>query len=94
MSKITDIKQKISHMEAGEFQELCDAYLYRQGYRNIHSLGLQSGTRKTTKGIPDTYFTQVNGKYILVMYTAQITGNTYKKIYDDIHDCFIVKKIT
>jgi len=88
MSKLTDIKQKINQLDGGKFQVLCDAYLSKQGYKNIFPLGMKSGTHKTTKGIPDTYFTEVDGKYILVMYTSQITGDTYKKILDDIQDCF------
>ena len=78
MSKLTDIKQRISQMDGGEFQELCDAYLSKLGYKNIHSLGMKSGTHKTTKGIPDTYFTEVDGKYILVMYTTQVTGDVFE----------------
>ena len=88
MSKLTDIKQKISQMDGGEFQELCDAYLSKHGYRNIHSLGMKSGTHKTTKGIPDTYFTLVDGRYVLVMYTTQVTGDVLSKIEDDLKECF------
>lgn len=86
MSKLTDIKQKILQLDGGAFQELCDAYLYKLGYANVLSLGMKSGTMKTTKGIPDTYFLDPCGKYIFVMYTTQ-QSNVYEKIYEDICDC-------
>jgi hypothetical protein len=54
MSKLTDIKQKISQLDGGAFQELCDAYLSKLGYTGIVALGMKAGTKKTTKGIPDT----------------------------------------
>jgi len=86
MSKLTDIRQKILQLDGGAFQELCDAYLSKSGYENILSLGTKSGTTKTTKGIPDTYFFNSREKYIFVMYTTQQSG-LYKKIYEDICDC-------
>ena len=88
MSKLTDIKQKIIQLDGGEFQELCDAYLSKLGYRNIRSLGMKPDTHKTTKGIPDTYFIDDNDKYILVMYTTQLAGSVFNKILADVKDCF------
>lgn len=86
MSKLTDIKQKILQLDGGPFQELCDAYLSKLGYKEILSLGMKSGTMKTTKGIPDTYFLKSRDKYIFVMYTTQ-QSKLYEKVYDDICDC-------
>lgn len=91
MSKLTDIKQKILQLDGGAFQELCDAYLYRLGYVNVLSLGMKSGTMKTTKGIPDTYFLDSGGKYIFVMYTTQ-QSNVHVKIHEDICDCLNPEK--
>lgn len=91
MSKLTDIKQKILQLDGGPFQELCDAYLYKLGYENVLSLGMKSGTMKTTKGIPDTYFHDPRGKYIFVMYTTQ-QSNIYEKIHADICDCLKTEK--
>ena len=56
MSKLTDIKNRINQMDGGAFQNLCDAYLSYKGYRNVYSLGMNTGTDKTAKGNPDTYF--------------------------------------
>ncbi|WP_407306364.1 hypothetical protein [Desulfosporosinus sp. SB140] len=91
MSRLTDIKQKILQLDGGPFQELCDAYLSKRGYKGILSLGMKSGTTKTTKGIPDTYFLKSGNKYILVMYTTQQT-NWFKKVSEDISDCLNPEK--
>ncbi|MDV0446459.1 hypothetical protein MsAg5_02980 [Methanosarcinaceae archaeon Ag5] len=92
MPKLTEIKQKISQLDGGSFQELCDAYLSMQGYLNIHALGMKPGTHKTTKGTPDTYFiSETGGKYIFVTYTTQQSA-LYEKIKDDIESCFDEEK--
>lgn len=92
MSLITDIKQKIETIGPGEFQEFCDAVLSKiYPGSNIHSLGMKSGTGKTTTGNPDSYFRIENGdlagKYILVAYTTQTSGGIYNKIKEDIEKC-------
>ena len=71
MSKLTDIKYRIDHLDGGAFQNLCDAYLCCRGYGTGYSLGMNTGTDKTAKGNPDTYFLTTNDKYVLVMYTIQ-----------------------
>lgn len=71
MSSITDIKRKILELAAGQFQELCDTLLAKHGYGTLHGLGMQAGTGNTTKGNPDSYFRQANGKYVFVAYTTQ-----------------------
>lgn len=89
MSKLTDIEQQITQLEGGAFQRMCDCYLSAEfGYKNPVALGSQAGTNKTTKGTPDTYFTTNDGKYIFVVYTAQATGDVFKKIFADIKSCF------
>jgi len=91
MSRLNDIKQKILQLDGGTFQNLCDIYLCKLGYENVMSLGMKSGTNKTTKGIPDTYFYNSSGKYILAMYTTQ-QSNIYNKIHEDIIDCLNAEK--
>lgn len=87
MSKLTDIKFKIDQLDGGAFQNLCDAYLYCRGYGTGYSLGMYTGTDKTAKGNPDTYFCTANNKYVFVMYTTQKT-NFLKKAIEDIQKCF------
>lgn len=83
---IETIKQKILQLDAGSFQNLCDSYLAKIGYQDIVSLGGKAGTRKTTLGTPDTYFSTPDGKYIFVEYTTQ-TGDLFKKIKKDLAKC-------
>ena len=91
MANIESIKQKILQLDAGSFQNLCDSYLYKTGYPSIVSLGGEAGTRKTTLGTPDTYFTASNGKYVFVEYTTQRT-NLFAKISDDLEKCLDTAK--
>ena len=83
---IETIKQKILQLDAGSFQNLCDSYLAKIGYQDIVSLGGKAGTRKTTLGTPDTYFSTPDGKYIFVEYTTQ-TRDLFKKIKKDLAKC-------
>mgnify|MGYP002515378074 CR=1 FL=1 len=87
MSKLTDIKRKIDELDGGAFQNLCDAYLYCKGYGNGYSLGMHTGTDKTAKGNPDTYFLTADNKYVFVMYTTQKT-DFVQKATEDIEKCF------
>ena len=91
MSKLNDIKRKIDELDGGAFQNLCDAYLACKGYKNGYSLGMYTGTDKTAKGNPDTYFVTDNGKYVFVMYTTQKTSFV-SKAKEDIDKCFDEEK--
>ena len=73
MPNATDIKYRIDCLDGGEFQTLCDAYLCCRGYGTGYSLGMKTGTNKTAKGNPDTYFLSADGKYIFSMCTTQQT---------------------
>ncbi len=86
MATITDIKAKICQLSPAQFQEYCDDFLYRKGYRNVHSYGMKPGTGKTTIGNPDTYFRLDNGKYVFVAYTTQ-QASIYDKLLEDIEKC-------
>ena len=88
---VLDIKGKILELGPGEFQNMCNEILYRQGYKNINQLGSHTLSNKTTKGTPDT-FASDNGKYIAVEYTTQTDGLA-GKIEDDINKCVQVFKI-
>lgn len=89
MAVIDEIKQRILQLDAGSFQSMCDRYLSKIGYPNIVSLGTQAGTQKTTRGTPDTYFFDANGKYVFVEYTTQQSGLS-GKIKSDIQKCLDV----
>ena len=91
MSTLTLIKDKIMQLDGGHFQELCDAYLTRLGYKNMHSLGTKAGTHKSTKGVPDAYFMTEDNKYVLAAYTTQQTVS-FSKLKNDIADCLNPQK--
>lgn len=91
MSKLTDIKRRIDELDGGEFQNLCDAYLCCKGYGNGYSLGMYTGTNKTAKGNPDTYFLTADNKYVFVMYTTQ-KADFFNKAIEDMKKCFDYEK--
>lgn len=91
MPKLTDIKNRINQMDGGAFQNLCDACLSYKGYKNVYSLGMHTGTDKTAKGNPDTYFLTSDNKYVFVMYTTQ-KSDFLKKATEDIDKCFDPQK--
>lgn len=92
MSEFTDIESRIKQLDGGAFQNLCDAYLFCEGYgREICALGMKAGTNKTAKGTPDTYLRTENGKYVLAMYTTQ-ERNFLKKALEDLEKCFDPEK--
>lgn len=46
MAVLTEIKNAISFLDDGEFQEFCDIILKKSGYGVIHGLGMKAGTKK------------------------------------------------
>lgn len=88
MSKINQIQKAIIELEGGAFQKLFDDYLIRKyNYNNFHPLGVQEGTNKTTKGIPDSYAITEDGQYILIMY-GSVKKDAYNKLKKDILSCY------
>lgn len=86
-----DIKieiKKISKLEGGRFQNMCNQLLDEMGYK-IHPLGSHDKSDKTTPGTPDTFFLKED-YYTLVEYTTQ-ENNVFKKIKNDVEKC--IKKI-
>lgn len=89
MSKINEIENAILQIEGGRFQKMVDQYLYRKyKYNNMHSLGSQQGTDKTTKGVPDSYSLREDGKYIAIMYgTYSGQAASFSKVKNDLESC-------
>lgn len=88
MSNINLIQSKILELGGGAFQKLFDEYLYkRYRFKNIQTLGVQTGTNKPTKGIPDSYVLTDDGKYILINY-GSVSAQPARKIRDDILSSF------
>lgn len=92
MSKLNDIQSAILQMEGGRYQKMMDCYLYRKfEFSNITSLGSETGTDKPTKGTPDAFVRNANGKYTFVMY-GTVQNQSYSKIHDDILACLSEEK--
>ena len=88
MGRINLIQSKILDLEGGAFQKLFDEYLYkRYKFNNIQTLGVQTGTNKPTKGIPDSYVLTDDGKYILINY-GSVEAQPARKIKEDIQYCY------
>ena len=93
MNNINFIQNAIMQLEGGAFQKLFDAYLYKKyKFNNIQTLGVQTGTNKTTKGTPDAYVLTDDKKYILINY-GTVSSQSAKKIRDDILSCYDKSKL-
>lgn len=94
MNNINFIQNAIMQLEGGAFQKLFDAYLYKKyKFNNIQTLGVQTGTNKTTKGTPDSYVLTNDKKYILINY-GTVSSQSAEKIRDDILSCFDKSKLS
>lgn len=93
MSNVEYIQSKILEMSGGAFERLFDAYLYKKyGFNNIQTLGVQTGTNKTTSGTPDSYVVTDDGKYILIT-CGSVKRNAFQKIKSDILACLDNSKV-
>lgn len=84
MSKINSIQNAILQLEGGAFQSLVDEYLYKKyQFDNIQTLGVETGTNKPTKGVPDSFVLTKDKKYILINYGSvkERTADKIKKIF-------------
>lgn len=94
LKKINFIQSAIIQLEGGAFQKLFDAYLYKKyKFKNIQTLGVQTGTNKTTKGTPDAYVLTDEGNYILINY-GTVRSQSAAKIKADILSCFEQSKLS
>ena len=94
MSNVNLIQSAIMQLEGGTFQKLFDEYLYKKyKFKNIQTLGVQTGTNKPTKGTPDSYVLTDDEKYILINY-GSVSSQPAEKIRDDILSCFHKAKLS
>jgi len=91
MSKLNEIQQRLSKIDATRFHKLVDTYLNKKYFYSIHSTGTKIGEDKPRKGTPDTLITLESGEYIFVEYTTQKT-KIKDKFLDDISKCLDVDK--
>lgn len=94
LSNVNLIQSAIMQLEGGAFQKLFDEYLYKKyKFKNIQTLGVQTGTNKPTKGTPDSYVLTDDGKYILINY-GTVSSQPAEKIREDIVSCFDKAKLS
>lgn len=94
MKNVNFIQSAIMQLDGGAFQKLFDAYLYKKyKFKNIQTLGVQTGTNKTTKGTPDSYVLTDEGNYILINY-GTVKLQSADKIRADILSCFEQSKLS
>jgi len=94
LKNVNFIQSAIMQLEGGAFQKLFDAYLYKKyKFKNIQTLGVQTGTNKTTKGTPDSYILTDEGNYILINY-GTVRSQSAAKIKADILSCFEQSKLS
>lgn len=92
MSKINEIQKAILELDGGSYQKLLDMYLFeRYSYDNIQPRGMQLGTNKPVKGIPDSFVAHSDGEYSLIMY-GTVQAQSFKKMKEDILKCLDVKQ--
>lgn len=92
MSRINDIQNAIKQLEGGAFHKMIDDYIYKKwNYNNIGSYGIQPGTNKSIKGVPDSYVLHSDGTYTLLMYGT--SSDSVKKIEKDIADALNPDKL-
>ena len=93
MVKINTVENALLEMNGGEFHNLMDEYVRKKfNCRNLQSLGVQLGTNKSTKGTPDSYSKNEDGKYTLFMYST-VNTSSFEKLKDDIESCFNIDKV-
>lgn len=93
MSKVNTIQNAILQLEGGAFQSLIDEYLYKKyHFENIQTLGVETGSHKPTKGIPDSYVVMKDNRYILINY-GSVKHRPDEKIKNDIMSCFDKSKL-
>ncbi len=92
MGNLNQIKSKLSEMEGGAFQRLCDDWLHRKGFKNITPIGMMAKTNRVAKGTPDSLVIAPNEKYVFCEYTVQ-QKRLAEKLEKDIYKCLDENKV-
>jgi hypothetical protein len=87
MSKISQIEAELKTLEQGNFQKLCNSYIYMKYSMPPRGEGEAKGTDKTKPGTPDSFLILQNGNFVFIEYTTQKT-RVGKKFLDDLSKNF------
>ena len=87
MSKINQIEQELSQIDASKFHKLINTYLSKKFSFMIHSNGTKIGEDKPISGTPDSFVALEDGDYIFVECTTQ-KSDIVSKFLKDLKKCF------
>ena len=78
-------------LQGEAFQKLFDIYI-KYKFKNIQTLGIQTGTNKPTKGTPDSCILTDDGSYILINY-GTVSSQSAKKYVMIFYQVFIGRQV-
>lgn len=88
MTREDRIASGVQHLNAGEFQCLVSAYLYRKlGYADVIEVGMKPGTRKTRSGTPDSFYRTGSRCALMEAGSYERPSEALQKIREDIGKC-------
>jgi len=87
MSKINQIEQELSQIDASKFHKLINTYLSKKFSFMVHSNGTKIGEDKPISGTPDSFVALEDGNYIFVECTTQ-KSDILSKFLKDLKKCF------
>lgn len=87
MSKINQIEQELSQIDASKFHKLINTYLSKKFSFMVHSNGTKIGEDKPISGTPDSFVALEDGNYIFVECTTQ-KSDIVSKFLKDLEKCF------
>lgn len=87
MSKINQIEQELSQIDASKFHKLINTYLSKKFSFMVHSSGTKIGEDKPIVGTPDSFVALEDGNYIFVECTTQ-KSDIVSKFSKDLEKCF------
>ena len=87
MSKINQIEQELSQIDASKFHKLINTYLSKKFSFMVHSNGTKIGEDKAISGTPDSFVALEDGNYIFVECTTQ-KSDILSKFLKDLKKCF------
>ena len=91
MSKINQIEQELSQIDASKFHKLINAYLSKKFSFMVHSNGTKVGEDKSIVGTPDSFAMLEDGNYIFIECTTQ-KSDILSKFLKDLEKCFNEEK--
>src|SRR5690606_6826931 len=87
MSKLNEIQNKLRELDGAGFQKLVDAYLVKEGFRNLVPVGSVAGKNKVRPGTPDALNAEGDGTFTFVEHTTTGFTRLLEKLLNDLEKC-------